>query len=882
MNVAERIGQTASPARLVVRCLGRFRVENNAGDQLQIRTRKARAVLAALAFSGRPMGRDVLADLLWSDRGTVQARSSLRQAIFDLQHLAGRDAQFLVVGRDDLAIDQDQLVTDVSLIRKSAAEGDWARLLALLEASESGLLADLDGLDGEFDDWLRIERAQEPARTLATAVDAAERCLTEAGPRAAIDLVSQILRLDPVNEEATRLAFRIDHQLGDSRALHHHFNSLSGRLREDYGAEPSAETADLFRKLASAPAARVANLEGGAERGESSEPARWYRLVVPLLVLALAAGLLALLVWRDRLATPVPAGPTLIAVLPFEQQPAGDRFLAEGLWEDTREAVSRSGAVRVLGRATTKTVVEQNLPPSEYRRRFGVDYLLEGSVQRAGERVRVAVSLTRTSDGVSIWEHAFRGRLGDPFALQEAIAESIEGKIRGRVAAGGGRRADQIVTTPEVYALYSEARSLIRMRESVPARRADALLRQALAADPNYAPAWSALGAALYFEHFGPMGYPEATDEAMTAVLHALSLAPNLAEAHATLALLKGDNSPDAEAALRRAISLDSSNAEAWNWLGNALNSQARYSESIKAYQRAVDVDPFWFPPTHNLMSSAVELGDSSSARRLLNRLEATGASRELIDTTRAEQLIAEGDYSEAYRLIDALRDWSGGTKQIAVITLARLGYFEAAGQRINFPNWFAPVLRGRALPPTIVDGKAVTPRQFWADVYFPAYASRTLLNLGQAKRLVDIYRGAFRNSDDFLRRVSIGDPPFYTATNVAIALRSTGAASEADYILSASLKRAEANVANAPQAREPYARVAFIRGAQGNREAALKSLGIAASRGWLPDGIFQSLDLAEEPSFRTLRGDPRFEAIRKRILDHIAKERAELGPLKS
>src|SRR4051794_6633795 len=102
------------------------------------------------------------------------------------------------------------------------------------------------------------------------------------------------------------------------------------------------------------------------------------------------------------------------------------------------------------------------------------------------------VSLTRASDGLAIWQQAFQGRLGDPFGLQEAVAGAIEGRLRGRLARGGGRRADQIATSPEVYSLYSEGRSLLRERSTESARRAQLLLRRAIALDPNYAPAWVA------------------------------------------------------------------------------------------------------------------------------------------------------------------------------------------------------------------------------------------------------------------------------------------------------------------------------------------------------------------------------------------------------
>ena len=140
--------------------------------------------------------------------------------------------------------------------------------------------------------------------------------------------------------------------------------------------------------------------------------------------------------------------PVVIAVLPFEQLPREEGFIAAGLWEHTRAALTRNGSIQVLGRATTAAVVAEKVPPAEYLKRFGVTHLLEGSVKLDGPQVLVSVSLSRTADGVGIWQGMFRGRIDEPFGLQDAIASGIEGKLRARLAPGGGRRADQIATHP--------------------------------------------------------------------------------------------------------------------------------------------------------------------------------------------------------------------------------------------------------------------------------------------------------------------------------------------------------------------------------------------------------------------------------------------------
>jgi predicted negative regulator of RcsB-dependent stress response len=113
------------------------------------------------------------------------------------------------------------------------------------------------------------------------------------------------------------------------------------------------------------------------------------------------------------------------------------------------------------------------------------------------------------------------------------------------------------------------------------------------------------------------------------------------------------------------------------------------------------------------------------------------------------------------------------------------------------------------------------------------------------------------------------------------VALRQAGSAAEADYLLAAAALTAENCRRNAPRSAESAARLAYVRAAQGQKEEALRQLETAVSRGWLPDGRFQALDFAREPAFAALRGDPRLRELRRRVLGHIASERAELGPLR-
>ncbi len=184
-----------------------------------------------------------------------------------------------------------------------------------------------------------------------------------------------------------------------------------------------------------------------------------------LLLAGLALALLAVLaVVAFRLLAPASGGATTLAVLPFKNAAAADESLAFGISEDTRQALSRNPQLRVIGRQSAEALAQQGLEPREYRSKLGIAYLLDGTVRRAGQRVRVSVSLVRTKDGVEMWSDAFDRRLDDMFALQSEIAREIEGRIRGRLASGGGVKPENIATSGAVYLLFNDARATVLQR----------------------------------------------------------------------------------------------------------------------------------------------------------------------------------------------------------------------------------------------------------------------------------------------------------------------------------------------------------------------------------------------------------------------------------
>ena len=330
-------------------------------------------------------------------------------------------------------------------------------------------------------------------------------------------------------------------------------------------------------------------------RPELSTHSLLYALLITLTVLAL----LVAASWRGGLFRSAELGPIRsIAVLPLQNlsnDPAQEYF-ADGM---TDELITDLAQIREL-KVVSKTLVMQykatRTPLPQIGRDLGVDAVIEGSVLRSGDKVRITAQLIRAATDRHIWAAAYDGDMKDVLSLQSRVSEAITNEVKLNLTAEESRRLHlHRAADPEAVDLYLRGRYAWNQRSVEGFRKAIVYFNQALQKDPKFALPYAGLADShtlliLY-------GYdPARIDDAKAAAEKALELDPTLAEAHTSLAavrILRDWDWSGAEREFQRALELNPNSAQAHHWYGNLLlGPEGRHDEAIAEMQRARELDP--------------------------------------------------------------------------------------------------------------------------------------------------------------------------------------------------------------------------------------------------------------------------------------------------
>src|SRR5947208_987932 len=346
---------------------------------------------------------------------------------------------------------------------------------------------------------------------------------------------------------------------------------------------------------------------------------RWAAVAIGLLVLA--AIVAAFMIVSHRPITSLTAIPEKsIAVLPFVDMSAGkdQEYFSDGISEELLNLLAKIPQLQVTARTSSFAFKGKEIGVPEIARTLHVAHVLEGSVRKAGNSVRITAQLIRTGTDTHLWSQTYDRKLDDIFAIQDEIAADVVKQLKVTLL---GAAPKVRTTDPEAYALYLQAVQLGRQFTAEAFQQSDALYRKALAIDPRYVPAWYGLARNFASETGqGLLPGKEGFAQAREAAVKALAIDPDYAPAHAQLGWIEmyGDNDLAGTAQhLERALALDPADLSVLTTSATLLQSLGRLDEALALEEAAVRRDPVNVTALFNL----------GYHQRMASRLDAAIAS---------------------------------------------------------------------------------------------------------------------------------------------------------------------------------------------------------------------------------------------------------------
>ena len=570
-----------------------------------------------------------------------------------------------------------------------------------------------------------------------------------------------------------------------------------------------------------------------------------------------------------------------IAVLPFVNMSSDpeQEYFSDGISEEILNSLAKVKDLKVAGRTSSFAFKGQNQDLRQVGETLGVEHILEGSVRKSGTKVRITAQLIQVEDGFHLWSDSYDRELTDVFAIQDEIATAILEQLKahlleGEVVALAATRANS-----EAYDLYLLAKQRMYERSRPALESAAELLDEAIAIDPEYAPALAQRGIAailLSDDSYGTIPADQAEAQAKLYIDQALRLDPEDAEAWAALGLyyrgIPGQNDAAIEA-LEKAHSINPNLVDASNWLHAGLGAAGRIAESLAVLEQLVERDPLYRPGIANLTSYYVNLGRTDDARALIERIRPFMPNDPFLFRMEAEVLYADAEYAKGLRMAEqalALRpDHYPNQGQVGFGLLAT-GQFERLAAE-GHPSQRAIALwqLDRLEEATLLARKEA---DSGSDV---GTLIGLLVNSGQQQAAVKFVEERWADLEAFEADYPLlGDSGPGVMLDIAFAYASTGNEQRFQDAMQRYRTAMDAAFGNGfsnnfvPLLEAIYATLA------GDHQTAIERLGDAVDQGLIIGGKFTDGWRALAP----LEGNPEFEAIQARMIEHLNAERAELG----
>lgn len=353
-----------------------------------------------------------------------------------------------------------------------------------------------------------------------------------------------------------------------------------------------------------------------SQSGPAMRPPRsfgWSLVLVPALVLFAALALIFNVARaRDRFfalfrstksasvaVASAPRPPRSIVVLPLQNlsNKSAEDYFADGMTDELTTDLAQFGSLRVISRTSAMHYKGTTKTAPEIGRELGVDTLIEGTVQRAGKRVRIRVQVIDSASDRHLWAKSYDHELKDVLMLQSTAARDIAEEVQGRVASpqAGLRAINVNPVNPGAYEAYLKGRYFWNKRTEDGLKKSIDYFQQAISQDPKFAVAYAAMADTYSILGSDVLPARLASSKAHAAASKALELDPTIAEGHAELALVEfyyDWDWPRSEKEFRRAIELNPNYATAHQWYSYYLSAMGRFPEAVEEAERAQQIDP--------------------------------------------------------------------------------------------------------------------------------------------------------------------------------------------------------------------------------------------------------------------------------------------------
>jgi len=680
-----------------LRLLGGFAIRSGDGRELSLPTRKTCALLAYLAVNvDRPQRRESLIALLWGDRDERQARRSLNQALVSIRKLADdSNASFL---------DSD---ADFVTLRSRSLESDVARFRELLDHDPAGAAGLYDGpfLDGvsiperEFNDWLSAIRSEMHAGVCGALSRVAEAASAKGDSAQAIEAAKRLVALDPLREDGHRLLMRLLYEGGDRIGALRQYLACAEILNAELQVEPDTATQALYDEIKRDAAGPVELLSRErAPRAQHREIGtfwsvgrRWFVAAVAgcVAIIILAGAVVRIAPWVRPDKTVAQYCVSLsdkpsIAVMPFKNlsdDPKQD-YLSDGIAADIVTRLARRPDMLVV--AHTLSPFYRGKLPKELQigHALEAEYVLEGSIQKAGDRIRITAQLIEIATGKHLMAERYDRSADNLFDMQDEITYSVAAELAAKLTAGEVARINfQSTDNFMAYDYFLRGVEAYDKRSKANHERARQLFEKAIELDPNFARAIAYLGWVYEARRYQRgWGYDpeESLKRAEDLALRALAIDAISSTAHALLGYLNSYKGRHDRAINegRRAVAIEPSNPSHRITLGWTMLFAGRPQEASRQVARAFCLSPY---PTDGMLSIAAQ------THYMSGRYEAAiGAGKKLLERNTNRDGISRRRMIASYMAMGRLAEARAEAKKHNEAYMERHGKPYSLGKRLE------------------------------------------------------------------------------------------------------------------------------------------------------------------------------------------------------